>query len=154
MPPPPPRVGVADYVVSSGETLSAIAARFGVGVETIRVANELDQTGSIRSGQRLQVPTTNGSVHLVAPGETLYGIAARYRVELQAVAAANGLDRSLQIRAGQRLVIPGEPRPPSLAARQVTPSPTATPPPTVTPRKTTTPTPTRTATPRPRRPGS
>ena len=132
-PPPPPirapfqqRAGIVSYTVAPGETLSGIAARHGVSVETVRAANSLGSDGRIRSGQTLQVPTADGVVHVVEPGETLLGIAASHGTDRQAVAAANGLDRDAKVRSGQRLVVPGEPRGPVLASRPIM-KPTPTP---------------------------
>ena len=120
------RAGIVSYTVAPGETLSGIAARYGVSVETVRAANGLGSAGTIRSGQTLQVPTADGVVHVVEPGETLSGIAASHGTDRQAVAAANGLDRDAKVRSGQRLVVPGEPRGPALASRPIM-KPTPTP---------------------------
>ena len=127
VPPAPRQAGLVAYVVAPGETLSGIAARFGVSVETVRQANGLGPSGGLRAGQALQVPTANGPVHTVAPGETLSGIAASYRADQKSVAAANGLPPSLTVRSGQRLVIPGGTQPATLASRAMVPTPTATP---------------------------
>ena len=53
--PPGRRVAVQEYVISAGDTLSAIAQRYGVSIEKLRVQNSL--TGSrIRVGQILKIP--------------------------------------------------------------------------------------------------
>jgi LysM repeat protein len=51
---PPP--GTVIYVVAAGDTLSGIAARFGVTVETLASANGLDPNGLMFEGQRLVIP--------------------------------------------------------------------------------------------------
>ncbi len=107
------------HVVRWGETLSRIAARYGVSLYALMRANGLRSPNYIYAGQRLVIPgagggsatttppTTPARVHVVRWGETLSGIAARYGVSLYALMRANGLRSPNYIYAGQRLVIPG-----------------------------------------------
>lgn len=108
------------HTVAQGETVSAIAARYGSTVDAIVGANGLDARAFIRAGQTLTIPgsTTAASVttattsattgtHTVAQGETVSAIAARYGTTVNAVVSANGLDARAFIRAGQTLTIPG-----------------------------------------------
>jgi membrane-bound lytic murein transglycosylase D len=50
-----PRRGTRSHVVQSGETLFGIARRYGVTVDAIRRANEME-TDQVRTGQRLVIP--------------------------------------------------------------------------------------------------
>jgi LysM repeat protein len=104
------------HVVTWGESLTGIAARYGTTIGAIATANSLADPSYIRSGQRLIIPspesapTTEPSApatHIVASGETLSGIAIRYGTSVGAIAAANGLADPSYIRAGQELQIPG-----------------------------------------------
>ena len=52
----PARAASGGYVVQPGDTLSAIAARFGVGLAALASANALAPPYVIRVGQRLAVP--------------------------------------------------------------------------------------------------
>ena len=52
-PTPTPQV----YVVQSGDTLSHIAVQFGVTVEALALRNNIDDPRSLRTGQRLVIPT-------------------------------------------------------------------------------------------------
>ena len=45
------------HVVAPGETLSSIAARYGVTVQAIQDANGIDNPSLIKAGQRLVIPT-------------------------------------------------------------------------------------------------
>jgi LysM repeat protein len=106
------------HVVSAGETLAAIAARYGVSVEALAAANAMSDPSQIVSGQRLTIPTAGAapaaeipatpatSEYVVKNGDSLAQIAREYGVTVMAIAAANGIDNPSQIRAGQRLVIP------------------------------------------------
>ncbi|HEX2211300.1 MAG TPA: LysM peptidoglycan-binding domain-containing protein, partial [Longimicrobium sp.] len=53
-----PRRGTRFHVVQAGETLYGIARRYGVTVDAIRRANEME-TDQVRTGQRLVIPPAN-----------------------------------------------------------------------------------------------
>jgi LysM repeat protein len=103
------------YVVQRGDTLSEIAARFGVSVSAIARANGLADTDFVWWGQRLVIPgaatsapaSSGGGTYVVQRGDTLAKIAARYGVSMSAIASANGLSNTNFVWVGQRLVIPG-----------------------------------------------
>lgn len=92
------------YTVESGDSLSAIAARFGVPLARLRSANALGASDLIVPGQVLALPG-GPREHTVRRGETLSGIAERYRVDLSGLRRANSLSGD-RIRAGQVLRIP------------------------------------------------
>jgi LysM repeat protein len=56
---PAPAKGARLYTVRSGDTLSEIAARYGVSVGALRTANGLGQSSVIRTGQQLRIPEGN-----------------------------------------------------------------------------------------------
>jgi len=109
------------HTVASGETVSAIAKRYGTTVSAITAANGLDSRAFIRVGQTLTIPgagaatttttaaapAATGGSHTVASGETVSAIAKRYGTTVSAITAANGLDSRAFIRVGQTLTIPG-----------------------------------------------
>lgn len=103
------------YTVKAGDTLSTIAARYGVSVVRLKRANRLSGD-SLRIGDRLEIPTqvtvseapkrvAQSRTHRVRSGESLYTIGKRYGVSVDRIKAANGLRRNT-IRVGQELVIP------------------------------------------------
>lgn len=116
--------GTILYRVRRGDTLSAIATRYGTTVTAIMRANHLSST-LIQVGQTLLIPLTTSSgsrysvtpvpdyrpdssatgVHIVRAGETLFSIASRYGVTVAQLKAYNGLLRDT-IWPGQRLRIP------------------------------------------------
>ncbi|PWH20953.1 MAG: hypothetical protein DDG58_00125 [Ardenticatenia bacterium] len=103
------------HVVAAGETLAAIAARYGVTISEIMLANGIRNANLIYAGQRLLIPTPGGPAsvpkeHIVNPGESLTSIAALYGISVAQLAAANGLGTNDFVFAGQVLVIPsGQP---------------------------------------------
>jgi LysM repeat protein len=136
-PAPSPGTNYVVYVVKRGDTLAAIARRYGVTVSAIVQANGLRNANLIYTGQRLLIPATAQpkpcpyTVHVVQRGETLAAIAYRYRVNLWDIVAANGLSNPNFIYTGQRLIIP--------CAQAPQPKPTPVPGTTGTPTVTTTP---------------
>ena len=122
--------GGSVYVVKSGDTLSAIASRHGVGLSEIFKWNGLGMSSVIYPGQKVKVgggsstpapsapvtaaapkpsapaPASSGS-YTIKAGDTLSGIAARNGVRLSDVLSANRLTMSSIIYPGQKLVIPG-----------------------------------------------
>ncbi len=98
------------YTVEAGDTLSAIARRYGVTVEEIMSANGLTDPNRIYVGDQLVIPRLDDSgqtIHTVQAGESLSIIARRYGVTVEALAAANGLSSPDSLSAGQRLIVPG-----------------------------------------------
>lgn len=99
-----------EYIVSRGDSLSEIAARFNVSLASLKASNRLSGN-VIQVGQRLVIPAATAGMpvttaeHTIARGETLSGIAEQYRISLARLREANNL-RSDTIRVGQVLVIP------------------------------------------------
>ena len=109
--------------IRNGETLSTIARRYGVSVNSLKRWNGL-KSSLIRAGQRLLVgrgaagstsisktaatsstSKSKGSYHIVKKGETLWTISQKYGITTAQLKTANNL-RSSKINIGQRLKIP------------------------------------------------
>ncbi|MGP6139632.1 MULTISPECIES: LysM peptidoglycan-binding domain-containing protein [unclassified Jeotgalibaca] len=124
----PPPTGTTNYTVKAGDTLSGIAARYGVTVAQLASANNITNVNLIRVGQVLRIPgTTGGPVtpppatgttnYTVKSGDTLSGIAVRYGVTVAQIASANNITNTNLIRVGQVLKIPGTTPPPATTVR-------------------------------------
>ena len=109
-PDPTPRADVT-YVIEPGDTLSAIAQRFGTTVQALMAVNEIEDPTLIFSGQELTIPGEGAepastpaagdgddgeddsgdgvSSYIVQPGDTASAIAAQFGVTLAALAEAN-----------------------------------------------------------------
>ncbi len=100
----------AVHVVRAGDTLSAIASKYGVQLEQLRAMNGIaGQSSLIREGQRLRLPaagTEPPREHVVRHGETLSQIASRYRIALLDLLTQNTLASHSTIHPGQVLLIP------------------------------------------------
>lgn len=99
----------ASVTVKSGETLSDIAARYGVSVNSLMRLNRLSDANHIESGQTLRLPgsvTAGRGRHNVTSGDTLSDIAVRYRVSERQLMALNGLSSPDHVEIGQTLRLP------------------------------------------------
>lgn len=100
------------HVVSSGETLSEIAARNGTTVKALVDANGIRDPHLIVVGQELKIPGSGGSgsgggSYVVAAGDTLGDIAAKYGTTSRAIAEANNISNPNLILVGRSLNMPG-----------------------------------------------
>ena len=106
----------ASYTVKSGDTLSAIAAKYGTTYQALASANSISNPNDIYVGQVIKVSATataassqavssinsNGS-YTVKSGDTLYGIALANGLNWQTLAKQNGISDPNVIFVGQKL---------------------------------------------------
>jgi len=108
-----PRAEEIEYTIQPGDTLSSLAEKFGVSVDTIRWANQkkIRSTKTVlKAGDTLLIPPVTGIVHKVKSGETVYSIAKKYDVSAQAIVdfPFNDFtnDETFALAVGQTLVVP------------------------------------------------
>lgn len=148
----------ARYTIVRGDTISAIAHRYGLNTHALLKLNNLQPRSVIYPGQRIKLTgsasgpaakaapakaapakaapaRTGGSVYTVKSGDTLSGIAARHDVRLADVFSRNGLSARSVIYPGQRINIgaAGAAPAPRAAAPKATPARPAAPKPVPAP---------------------
>ncbi|QKJ21188.1 LysM peptidoglycan-binding domain-containing protein [Microbacterium hominis] len=111
------------YTVRRGDTVSAIAVRFGLRTADVLALNGLTWRSVIYPGQVLKLtgaaaaapaapatatPAPVSASYTVRAGDTVSAIASRHGVTTAAVLSANKLSWSSIIYPGQKLVIPGK----------------------------------------------
>jgi murein DD-endopeptidase MepM/ murein hydrolase activator NlpD len=110
-----PRDSVVSYTILSGDTISSIAQKFGVSVETILWQNSLTEKSTIKPGDSLEIPPVTGLVHKVKRGETIHSIAETYSVDAQEIVnwPFNSFsdDETFALATGQLLVVPNGVKP-------------------------------------------
>src|SRR3989344_3969664 len=77
---------VIEYLVQPGDTVSAVAEKFGISTDTVRWENGLASINAIKPGQKLRILPVTGVKHSVGRGETVYSIAKKYGTDAQAIA--------------------------------------------------------------------
>ncbi len=109
--------GWTTYTIKRGDTLTAIAKRYGTSVGRLVRVNDLPGSSAIiYAGDKLRVPAparrpAAATVrHRIRPGETVSGIAVRYGTTTRAIIQLNGLTRAGHIRAGDLLRVPAQAR--------------------------------------------
>ncbi|KKU60205.1 MAG: Peptidase M23 family protein [Parcubacteria group bacterium GW2011_GWA2_47_12] len=96
---------ISVYMVRSGDTLSQIAKMFGVSVNTIVWANNIN-SGIIRPGDSLVILPISGVQHIVKKGDTLASIAKKYSADAREVALFNNLSENAKLAVGDEVIIP------------------------------------------------
>ncbi len=98
---------IEKYTVKPGDTISSIAAKFGLKTQTVLWANDLSKYSIIKPGDTLRIPKTDGVIYKVKKGETLSSIAKKYKADVDKIKTVNNLVSANQINIGQEIVIPG-----------------------------------------------
>ncbi len=105
------------YQVQKGDTISGIAARFDVTIDTLYSANDIHSAKSIQPGQLLKVPNQSGIIYKVQEGDTVESLAEKYQVSADRLIEANGLlSRELVLHA--KLFLP-DARLPNAMVREI-----------------------------------
>ena len=115
-PPPtsPPATTNTTYTVKAGDTLSAIARKYGVSLNQIVSLNNIANPNLISVGQVLKIaqqttqpppPATSSKTYTVKSGDTLYAIALKHQTTVQKIVSLNHINNPNLISIGQVLVI-------------------------------------------------
>jgi murein DD-endopeptidase MepM/ murein hydrolase activator NlpD len=103
----PSRTKIAEYEVQEGDSVAAIAERFGLKPATVLSANGLSARSVIRPGAKLRIPPVDGIVYVVKRGDTVAAIAKRLSSETAEILEANALGDADTIVIGTELIVPG-----------------------------------------------
>ncbi|WP_285242492.1 lytic transglycosylase domain-containing protein [Pseudarthrobacter sp. fls2-241-R2A-127] len=116
----------AEYTIARGDTVSAIAGRFGLDTGDVLKLNNLQPNTIIYPGQKIKLsgsaapaapapaaqapaapaaPAATGATYTVKPGDTLGAIAARHNVGLSDVFSWNNLSMRSIIYPGQKIKV-------------------------------------------------
>ncbi|MCQ1949730.1 LysM peptidoglycan-binding domain-containing protein [Arthrobacter sp. zg-Y859] len=108
----------ATHRIVSGDTVSSIAAQYGLSVTELLRVNNLQPTSLIFAGDDLRLGGASASAapasaaaegtYTVVSGDTLSAIAGKHGVSLSSILAANGLTLTSVIYPGQSIRIDGQ----------------------------------------------
>lgn len=101
----PTRNGLKKYKVRTGDTLSSIAASFGISLETIRLANP-GVRSSIKISQELIVLPVSGILYEIKDGDSLEIVANRYGVDPFLIRQYNPNYQRFFEKAGETVILP------------------------------------------------
>jgi LysM repeat protein len=131
-----PYAQVITYTVQPGDTLTRIAAKYGVTVSALVALNDIQDPDRIEVGQVLEIPepsttptptpisTSSTITYVVQPGDTLHKIANRFGVTVNALVRINNIQDPNLIRVGQVLQIPPPTKATATPTMPTTPAPT------------------------------
>lgn len=101
---------VSEYSVKDGDTLSSIASKFGVSIDSVKWANPSINWQKVKPGVVVSIPPVTGVVYKVKPGDTVYSIAKKFQTDAQGIVdfPMNTFsdDETFALVAGQTLIIP------------------------------------------------
>lgn len=95
--------GVVEHVVEEGESMDAIAAKYGITTDQIRWSNGM-KTTDVAPGTVLYLPSSSGIVYTVKAGDTLESIVSKYGSNAEEIVAMNDLEMS-GVTEGARILI-------------------------------------------------
>lgn len=101
------RTQVETYTIQSGDSLSSIASRYDLSINTLLWANNLSVSSVLKPGNTLTILPVDGVKHTVKSGDTLGAISNTYDVDQATILSFNGLDSSDVLSIGDELLIPG-----------------------------------------------
>jgi murein DD-endopeptidase MepM/ murein hydrolase activator NlpD len=96
----------ASYQVQKGDSVSKIAAKFGISMDAIIASNDIRNARRLREGETLRIPNMDGIPYTVKKGDSLTKIANSQGVPLEVILDANDI-RSDAIKQGDALFLPG-----------------------------------------------
>ena len=99
------------YIVQPGDTLSSIAARFGVSVDDLMAANGIADPNLLSAGQQLIIPGLEGitgvlDTEVIAFGDSLRNFVRRTQIESSLLQRLNHLVSPSELFVGASLVVP------------------------------------------------
>jgi surface antigen/LysM repeat protein len=104
--PPPDRPKAINYTALRGDTLNAIAVRFGLRIDTLRFSNNLNDSDSLKPGQQIIIPPTNGILVRATPGDTINSLAQKYHYTSKAIIDYNLIRDPDHLTPGSLVMLP------------------------------------------------
>lgn len=96
---------ISTYTIEEGDTISSVADKYGISVNTIYWANNLNRKSKLKIGQTLVILPITSVQHKVVRGDTIAKIAKRYNGNVDEIIAYNGLEDGA-LTAGETIIIP------------------------------------------------
>lgn len=99
------KADIQNYTTIAGDTVTSLAAKFGVTSDSIRWSNNLSSADALNPGTHLVIPPVNGIVYTVKPGDTPASLAVRYGSNESQIIAYNDAEINGLVVGGQ-IIIP------------------------------------------------
>ncbi|HSW36802.1 MAG TPA: LysM peptidoglycan-binding domain-containing protein [Candidatus Saccharimonadales bacterium] len=92
------------YTTVAGDTITSVAAKFGVTSDSIRWSNGL-VGNTLTVGQNLAIPPADGIVYTVKAGDTPESLAQKFRTDKDKIIQANDAEKT-GLKLGDQIIIP------------------------------------------------
>lgn len=122
--------GIITITVKKGDSLASLSQEYGISVNTIRWANNID-SGDVKAGQKLVILPVTGLLHTVESGDTAQSLAGTYKASAAEITAYNDIEVK-GLKPGSKIVIPNGQKPAETSVAVSTPTPVASTPSTST----------------------
>jgi surface antigen len=99
------RADIQNYTTVAGDTVSSLAAKFGVTTDSIRWSNSLSSADTLNPGTHLVIPPVNGIVYTVKSGDTAASLATQFNASADQITAYNDAEIS-GLTPGEQIIIP------------------------------------------------
>lgn len=104
---------LARYLVQPGDTMSAIAVRFGISLQDLQNSNDVADPNQISAGEELVLPGVDWISGLIVGqlmplGETLTSLSLKYRVTRGDFAKLNRISSPAQLHISYPILLPTE----------------------------------------------
>lgn len=97
---------VQTYVTVAGDSVNAVAQKYGISPTTLKWSNSLT-SDALEPGRTLTILPVDGTLYTAKSGDTVASIASKYGASAETIVAYNNLELSGAPVAGTKLVIPG-----------------------------------------------
>jgi len=101
------------YTISRGDTLSTIAAKYGIKTKDLVALNQIEESGNIRIGKKLLIPFSQEIVDAISTGsytikngDTLISVARKFNLKAKEIVKFNHLESTALICTGKTIQLP------------------------------------------------
>lgn len=95
------------YTVKAGESLNALASKYGVSARDLAATNKLPVNAQLQRGQTIKVPKLTDT-YTVKSGDSLGSVAKKYGISVAELAKMNDLSTKAELKKGQKLTVPNK----------------------------------------------
>jgi surface antigen len=99
------RADIQSYTTVAGDTVTSVAAKFGVTTDSIRWSNSLSSSDALSPGMHLTIPPVSGIVYTVKAGDTPATLAIEFNANADQITAYNDAEIS-GLTPGEQIIIP------------------------------------------------
>jgi len=94
------------YKVKPGDTVTAVAAKFGINAEAVRAANDPATKSGLTAGTEITILIPEDHLYTLKPHETLWRLAKRYGTTAALLMEINNIKDHTKLEVGQIIILP------------------------------------------------